>query len=124
MPLNPFTTEAWSEYAVGMVILLTRIGARCTQVGWHWEGDDYFAVLSVLFFSAELSMLQLIGENGSITGMSNEIALTLTPQQKKKIVFGSKCLLAGWIVYTTLIWCRQFPTLRNSCLARLKRSCC
>jgi hypothetical protein len=105
MPLNPFTTEAWSEYAVGMAILLTRIGARCTQVGWRWDGDDYFAVFAVLFFSAELSMLQLIGDNGSITGMNDSIALRLMPEQKRKIVFGSKCLLAGWIVYTTLIWC-------------------
>ncbi|KAF2647998.1 hypothetical protein K491DRAFT_264890 [Lophiostoma macrostomum CBS 122681] len=105
MPLNPFTTEAWSEYAVGMAILLTRIGARCTQVGRRWDGDDYFAVLAVIFFSAELSMLQLIGDNGSITGMSDEKALTLTSEQKSKIVFGSKCLLAGWIVHTSLIWC-------------------
>ncbi|CAI6338866.1 unnamed protein product [Periconia digitata] len=102
---NPFQIEAWSEYGVGMAILLVRIAYRCTQVGLKWEGDDYFAVLACVFFTAELSMLELIGQNGSITGLSDEIALTLTEEQKVKIVYGSKCLLAGWIVYTTLIWC-------------------
>jgi hypothetical protein len=102
---NPFTTEAWTEYAVGMIIILSRITARCWQVGLNWDGDDYFAVLCVLFFTAELVMLELIGRFGSITGMSNEVALELTPEQAQRIVVGSKCLLAGWILYTTLIWC-------------------
>jgi hypothetical protein len=111
---SPFQTEAWTEYAIGMVILITRIAARCWQLGWKLDGDDYFAVLAVVFFTAELVMLELIGQFSSITGMSDELALTLTPEQTQRIVVGSKCLLAGWIVYTTLIWCREcnfFPIL-------------
>lgn len=104
---TPFQTEAWAEYAVGMANLLTRIVARCSQVGWSWEGDDYFAVLAGLFFTAELVMLELISQFGSITGMNDASALALTPEQRRRIVVGSKCLLAGWIVYTTLIWCRM-----------------
>ncbi|KAH8707660.1 hypothetical protein GQ44DRAFT_628361 [Phaeosphaeriaceae sp. PMI808] len=102
---TPFQTEAWTEYAVDTVILLTRIVARGSQVRWRWEGDDYFAVLAVVFFTAELVMLELIGQFGSITGMNDATALTLTPEQLRRIVVGSKCPLAGWIVYTTLIWC-------------------
>ncbi|KAF2745776.1 hypothetical protein M011DRAFT_405699 [Sporormia fimetaria CBS 119925] len=102
---NPFQTEAWTEYGLGMIILLTRIGARCWQKGLDWDGDDYFAAIAVFFFTGELVMLELIGEYGSITGMSDEIALKLTDEQRDRIVFGSKCLLAGWILYTTLIWC-------------------
>lgn len=104
---NPFHTEAWTEYGLGMVILLTRIATRCWQVVLKWDGDDYFAVLSAIFFTAELVMLELIGRFSSITGMSDEIAVTLTPEQRERIVLGSKCLLAGWILYTTLIWCRK-----------------
>lgn len=37
--------------------------------------------------------------------MSDAIALTLSDQQKQSIVIGSKCLLAGWVLYVTLIWC-------------------
>lgn len=110
---NPFTTEAWTEYAVGTLILLARIAARCSRIGLNWEGDDYFALLSVFFFTGELVMLQMIGEFGSITGMSDEKALTLTPEQTQNIVIGSKCLLAGWIIYTTLIWCRKCPLLSD-----------
>lgn len=102
---NPFTTEAWTEYAVGMVIISSRITVCCWQVKLNWEGDDYFTVLSVLFFTAELIMLELIGRYGSITGMSNEITLELTPEQIQRIVVGSRFLLAGWILYATLIWC-------------------
>jgi len=105
MPANPFQTEAWAEYGVGMAILFTRIGARCTQIGWRWQGDDFFALLAVFFFTAELVMLELIGQYGSITGMNNELALKLTAEEERRIIIGSKCLLAGWIVYTTLIWC-------------------
>jgi hypothetical protein len=36
--------------------------------------------------------------------MSDAIALTLSSEQKRRIVVGSKCLLAGWCVYVTLIW--------------------
>lgn len=111
---SPFKIEAWSEYAVGMVILLARIAARISQIGWDWEGDDYFAVLAAVFFTAELTMLEMIGRYGSITGLSDEKALLLSPEQRRRIVVGSKCLLAGWIVYTTLIWCRKLPLLSFS----------
>jgi hypothetical protein len=104
---SPFQTEAWSEYGVGMVVLLTRLGARIWQKGLNLDGDDYFAALSIIFFTAELVMLELIGQYGSITGMSDEIALTFTPTQTDRLKTGSKLLLAGWILYTTLIWCRE-----------------
>ena len=102
---NPFTTEAWTEYAIGIVVIILRITARCWQIRLRWDGDDYFAILCAFFFTAELVMLELIGQNGSITGMSNELALQLTPEESQRVTVGSKYLLAGWILYTTLIWC-------------------
>jgi len=105
---SPFTIEAWTEYAVGMAILLMRIIARSSQIGFNWDGDDYFAVLAIVFFTAELIMLEMIGRYGSITGLSDEKASMLSTDQKRLIVIGSKCLLAGWVVYTTLIWCRKY----------------
>ena len=50
-------------------------------------------------------MLNSLGQYGSITGMSNEIALTLSEDQIRRIVIGSKYLLVGWSLYVTLIWC-------------------
>ncbi|OAT12806.1 hypothetical protein BDBG_08105 [Blastomyces gilchristii SLH14081] len=42
---------------------------------------------------------------GSTTGINDEIALKLTEEQKRRMVIGTKCLLAGWCLYVTLIWC-------------------
>lgn len=50
-------------------------------------------------------MLELIGQNGAITGLTQEVAEALTKEQRQGIIFGSKCLLAGWCLYVTLIWC-------------------
>ncbi|WYZ46646.1 hypothetical protein EsH8_IX_000871 [Colletotrichum jinshuiense] len=102
---TPFQVEAWTEYAIGLLVLLIRIAYRSSIVGTNWEGDDYFAVAAVFFWTGELVMLELIGRFGSITGMNDEIALTLSDQQIQSIVIGSKCLLAGWVLYVTLIWC-------------------
>lgn len=104
---TPFQIEAWTEYAVGLFILVARIGMRCKHLGFKWEGDDYFTIPVLLFYTAELVMLELIGQFGSITGMTDEKALKLTPEQSSRIVIGSKCLLAGWVVYTSLIWSRK-----------------
>lgn len=45
------------------------------------------------------------GQHGAITGLTKEVAEALTEEQRSGIVFGSKCLLAGWCLYVTLIWC-------------------
>lgn len=63
---TPFQTEAWSEYAIGMCVLLARITARCTAIGLNWDGDDYFSLLSVFFWTVwkEPSKLPIgVGEN-------------------------------------------------------------
>lgn len=44
---NPYTTEAWIEYAISLLIILIRIGYRCSVVGWDWAGDDYIAAFAV-----------------------------------------------------------------------------
>ncbi|TDZ14007.1 hypothetical protein C8035_v003075 [Colletotrichum spinosum] len=50
-------------------------------------------------------MLELIGQNGTNIGITDDIGATLTAAQIAKFEFGSKCLLAGWNFYITLIWC-------------------
>ena len=55
MTVTPFQTEAWSEYGVGILILFVRIFARCRLVGSKWDGDDYFAVAAVVFWTVRRS---------------------------------------------------------------------
>ena len=49
-------------------------------------------------------MLELIGQYGTNIGITDEIGADLTDDEIARLVFGSKCLLAGWTFYVTLIW--------------------
>ncbi|KAG5932124.1 hypothetical protein E4U59_007719 [Claviceps monticola] len=105
MGTTPFQVEAWTEYGIGIVILLGRIAYRMSLVGWDWQGDDYFAVAAVLFLTGETVMLELIGRWGSIVGMTEAKALALTDDERTSITNGAKADIAGWCLYITLIWC-------------------
>ncbi|EAW12317.1 uncharacterized protein ACLA_062820 [Aspergillus clavatus NRRL 1] len=102
---TPFQTEAWTEYGLGVVIILGRIFARWKIVGIkNWQGDDWFSIVSLMFWTAELAMLEVIGQHGTNIGLSDEQRLALTPKEIENLVIGSKSLLAGWTCYVTLIW--------------------
>lgn len=105
MAATPFQVEAWVEYAIGIILLFSRIAYRISTVGWNWQGDDYFAIVAVLLLTGETAMLEVIGQWGSIVGMTDEKALSLTDDQKSTIVKGAKADIAGWCLYITLIWC-------------------
>lgn len=47
----------------------------------------------------------LLGHWGSIIGMTEEVALSLTDAQKVDVIKGSKANVAGWCLYISLIWC-------------------
>jgi hypothetical protein len=49
-------------------------------------------------------MLELIGQHGTNIGLSDEQRAAATPELVADLVYGSKCLLAGWTCYVTLIW--------------------
>ena len=44
------------------------------------------------------------GQNGTNIGITDDIGAKLSDAEIKKLEFGSKCLLAGWTFYVTLIW--------------------
>lgn len=56
MGVTPFQLEAWTEYGIGLLVLFTRIIYRSITLGKHWEGDDYFAAVSVFFWTVSRSM--------------------------------------------------------------------
>lgn len=49
-------------------------------------------------------MLELIGQYGTNIGLTDEQRAALSPAEEARLVFGSKCLMAGWTCYVTLIW--------------------
>ncbi|KAJ6442470.1 allantoate permease [Purpureocillium lavendulum] len=102
---TPFQIEAWIEYGLGVAVLFLRFFARWKVVGFKkWEGDDYFAILVLVFWTLEFCMLQLIGQYGTNIGVTDEIAETLTREQISRFETGSKFLLAGINFYVSCIW--------------------
>ncbi|KAF5724205.1 kinesin [Fusarium mundagurra] len=93
--LQPVIIEMWTEYAIGILILCLRIFARVKIVRWKWDGDDYLAVIALILFTWEVAMCQVISSKGSITGMTDEIALSLTPEQYRSHETGAKWLFAA-----------------------------
>lgn len=66
---NPYTTEAWVEYAISLSVIFIRIGYRCSVVGWNWAGDDYIAAFAVPLWTVcarpHSHMSLPIGEKGN-----------------------------------------------------------
>lgn len=52
-----------------------------------------------------LLMVMMTGQYGTNIGIYDDIGATLSPEQIRRYEIGSKCLLAGWTCYVTLIWC-------------------
>jgi hypothetical protein len=50
-------------------------------------------------------MLELIGQSGTNIDVTDEMGANMTAAEIAKREFGSKCLLAGWNFYVTLIFC-------------------
>ncbi|KAG6013633.1 hypothetical protein E4U54_006518 [Claviceps lovelessii] len=105
MPKNPFARESWIEFGLGLLIIVCRITCRCRQVGWKWDGDDFFAVLAAVFFTAQVLLGYFVTHLGTIAEMSNEVvAVTISAERKGSMIAGSKSLLAAWCSYISLIW--------------------
>ncbi|SPJ72477.1 related to integral membrane protein PTH11 [Fusarium torulosum] len=105
MPATPFQTEAWTEYGLGALVLFLRYFARWKSVGFKgYQGDDYFALAAMVFWTSELVMLELIGQSGTNIGVTDEMGADMSAAEIAKREFGSKCLLAGWNFYVTLIF--------------------
>lgn len=50
-------------------------------------------------------MLELIGQSGTNIDVTDEMGANMSAVEIAKREFGSKCLLAGWNFYVTLIFC-------------------
>ncbi|KAF4444730.1 Kinesin-like protein [Fusarium austroafricanum] len=94
--LQPVIIEMWTEYAIGILTLCLRIFGRVKIVRWKWDGDDYLAVAALILFTSILCFVLKAGK-GSITGMTDEIALSLTPEQYRSHETGAKWLFAACI---------------------------
>lgn len=85
--LKPVIIEMWTEYAIGVIILFTRIWTRCVKVvGWHWQGDDYLAVAAVFFFTVRLPL------PCSHFCIQFDVALFWTSKKAQRLTFNISCV--------------------------------
>jgi hypothetical protein len=55
-----FLYEVWAEYAIGILILFLRFVVRLKTVGVRgFQGDDYFSMLVVIFFTFDAALVHL-----------------------------------------------------------------
>lgn len=65
----------------------------------------HFATLCWFVDTLLIPFVSLTGQNGTNIGVTDEMGAKMTDAQIAKLEFGSKCLLAGWNFYVTLIFC-------------------
>lgn len=68
MSATPFQTEAWTEYGIGTIVLFLRFFARWRVVGFKgWQGDDYFAIGVLIFWTVSLQRNIVVGREAWLT---------------------------------------------------------
>lgn len=66
---TPFQKEAWTEYGIGVIVLLLRLFARMKVVGIrNWQGDDYFSIIALIFWTVCTRVSNKGGEWGTNWG--------------------------------------------------------
>ncbi|KIL90013.1 hypothetical protein FAVG1_06751 [Fusarium avenaceum] len=101
-----FLIEVWALYVVGTCIILTRFAVRFKTVGLRGlQGDDFFSVLVLLFYTVDAFTVHLIYHLGTnieagVAAQSHQ----LTQHEISEYEKGSKLQLAAWYAYTALIW--------------------
>ncbi|EKG17905.1 hypothetical protein MPH_04854 [Macrophomina phaseolina MS6] len=102
---HDFMLEQWLEYAIGQSVFLLRFYARWKThgfAGYSW--DDLFAGLSMVFYTLDPALLQVVITHGSFVGLNEESAQALDPATIESLRKGSKALFAAWFTYVSLIW--------------------
>ncbi|KAI6785006.1 uncharacterized protein J7T54_008100 [Emericellopsis cladophorae] len=111
------TIEIWTLYAVAVASTFLRTYARVRAVGWKGMGwDDYLVWVGVIFYTCQSALGWSIGN--SANGLANN---NMTPAQRASLsphsqeyqmrVLGSQIQVAGWTVYSCLIWALKLSML-------------
>ncbi|KAF4304744.1 hypothetical protein GTA08_BOTSDO07672 [Botryosphaeria dothidea] len=102
-----FILEQWLEYAIGQAVFVLRFYARWKTHGFEgYSWDDLFAGLSMIFYTFDPALLQVVITHGSSVGLDEKSAQMLAGNEATiaTLAKGSKALFAAWFTYVTLIW--------------------
>ncbi|KAL4926773.1 uncharacterized protein BDV17DRAFT_268551 [Aspergillus undulatus] len=102
--------ESFSLLGLGLVFILVRIYVRWTQVGpSNFQLDDFLMPLAGIVFAIEVTLAYLVGSKyDGLTNsyMTDEQRAALDPasQEYYNRQMGSKIQVAGWSLYTMVLW--------------------
>ncbi|KAJ5412751.1 hypothetical protein N7465_005056 [Penicillium sp. CMV-2018d] len=115
--MDGFNTEAFTLLGVAIVIIGLRTTARWIMVGPKgFQADDYLMIVACVVYGLETGAAYMVG--AWFMGLANN---SMTDEQRKGLspdseeyrlrVGGSKVQVAGWSLYTLLLW------LLKTCMA-------
>ncbi|KAJ5122933.1 hypothetical protein N7448_009030 [Penicillium atrosanguineum] len=115
--MGDFVAEAFTLLAVAIVIIGLRTTARWIMVGpRYFQPDDYLMLLAGMVYGLETAAAYMVGAwfhgltNNAMTD-EERMALSADSEGYRLRVGGSKVQVAGWSLYTLLLW------LLKTCMA-------
>lgn len=114
---DDFTVEAFTLLSLAIVVIVVRTASRLSMVGVrNFQLDDYLMILAGVVYGLETGAAYSVGaiwKGLANNSMTDEQRLALTPdlEEYRLRVGGSKTQVAGWSLYTLLLW------LLKTCMA-------
>ncbi|KAE8154453.1 hypothetical protein BDV25DRAFT_126534 [Aspergillus avenaceus] len=97
--------ELWAEFAIGMIVFVVRFYARWKTIGIrNFSWDDFFAALSVVFWTLETTFLYTCALHGNNITLNEETAELVRDSEVPLLEKGSQLAFAAWVFYILLVW--------------------
>ncbi|KAM0559927.1 hypothetical protein ACHAPJ_003877 [Fusarium lateritium] len=109
--------ESWTLYAVGVASTLLRFYARMRVDGFRsLQSEDYLMAIGIIFYTIQTTLAYNIGilaHGLANNGMTDAERAALSPnsQEYDFRIIGSKIQVAGWTIYSALIWSLKLSML-------------
>ncbi|RJE19148.1 hypothetical protein PHISCL_08511 [Aspergillus sclerotialis] len=113
---NP-TVEIWTLFAIAVCATLLRMYSRLSIVGFRdLRADDLLVWVGVVFYAAQSALGYEVGQashglaNNSMTEAQRESLSPSDPEYQLRVT-GAKLQVAGWTIYSALIWSLKLSML-------------
>ncbi|KAL8424020.1 hypothetical protein RB596_004019 [Gaeumannomyces avenae] len=112
-----FTIELFTLFGIGALSTVLRTYGRIRKVGLaNLAADDFLVWLGLICYATQASLGYSIGnlaQGLANNGMTDEqrASIDVNGKEHELRVLGSQIQVAGWTVYSTLIWCFKLSML-------------
>ncbi|KAH6974361.1 hypothetical protein BGZ61DRAFT_499856 [Ilyonectria robusta] len=104
--------ETWSLYAVGSLIIFSRIFVRWRMIGLRgFKPDDYIILLSWVTYTVMTVAAHIVGGLGDLHALTLEQRKALTDEEAAPYIYGTQWFCAGVATYVLFIWTLKFNML-------------